>query len=249
MTLSTVVSGDGTPVTFLHGFTQTRTSWLPVTGRIDGISAVLVDAPGHGMSTDGRRSLWQCADDIAGVMPAGTLVGYSMGARMALHTALSHAEKVERLVLVSGTPGIEDPAERAERRASDDRLADRIESIGVAAFIDEWLANPMFSGLTEEAAMKSERLTNTAAGLADSLRHAGTGTQDDLWPRLGEIGIPVLVVHGSEDAKFAAIAGRMAAALPHGTLASCDGSGHTVHLENTEWFVSTFRDWLARTGS
>ena len=247
MTLTHETVGTGRPATFVHGFTQTRSSWNPVMRLLTDVRATLVDAPGHGGSPDGRRSLWECADDIAKVMEAGVLVGYSMGARMALHCALAHPDKVHSLVLISGTPGIRDNDERAARRASDNALADKIESIGVPAFIDEWLANPMFSGLTPETAMRQARLTNTASGLADSLRYAGTGTQDDLWHRLGELSMPVLVVHGENDPKFASIASDMHAAVPGSSLVCVANVGHTVHLEDTATFAKALMSWLVTT--
>ena len=70
MILAASTHGDGRDATFLHGFTQTRESWLPVVRRLDGVRATLVDAPGHGGSPDGSRSLWQAADDVAETMPA-----------------------------------------------------------------------------------------------------------------------------------------------------------------------------------
>ena len=249
MTLGHGTSGDGTPVTFLHGFTQTRASWLPVTTLLRGVSCTVVDAPGHGESPDGARTLWQCADDVAGVMPAGVLVGYSMGARIALHTAIAHPGLVTGLVLVSGTAGIEDPHERAARRASDEALAARIENIGVPSFIDEWLSNPMFSGLDAESAMRDQRLANTARGLADSLRFAGTGTQEDLWPRLAGLAMPVLIVTGARDEKFTQIGARMHGLVHGSELHTVTSAGHTVHLEATEEFVRVLGDWLVRRRS
>lgn len=239
--------GSGRDVTFVHGFTQTRSSWMPVVHGLSGVRSTLVDAPGHGGSTDGSRSLPQAGDDIAETMPPGVLVGYSMGARMALHAALAHPDRVAALVLVSGTPGIESPEERAARRQSDETLAERIEAIGVPAFIDEWLANPMFAGLDPATAMRTERLANTARGLADSLRHCGTGSQVDLWPLLPTLAMPLLVVCGADDAKFTAIAGRMHDLVPGSTLRVVAGAGHTVHLERTDEFVGVLSDWLSTT--
>ena len=246
MSLGHESTGVGPPVTFLHGFTQTRSSWHPVISRLGDFACTIIDAPGHGESPDGARTLWQCADDIAGVMPAGILVGYSMGARMALHTALAHPSRVTGLVLVSGTPGIEDLGERAARRASDDALAVRIEEIGVPAFIDEWLSNLMFAGLTAESAMREQRLANTARGLADSLRFAGTGTQENLWPRLRGLSMPVLIVTGERDPKFSAIGARMHASIGESELHVVASAGHTVHLEATDLFCQVLGDWLVR---
>lgn len=241
---TTIGPADGRAVTFLHGFTQTSSSWMPVVDALGGVRATLIDAPGHGSNSSERGDLSDTADAVAATMPRGMLVGYSMGARIALHVALGHPDVVTSLVLVSGTAGLEDPAERAERRRSDEALADRIESIGTAAFVDEWLAGPMFAGLSEERAMRHDRTTNPATGLADSLRLSGTGTQENLWPRLHALRCPVLVVAGALDPKFVAIARRMAAAIPGARLETVDDAGHTVHLERTEAFVSLLRDWM-----
>src|SRR5690606_16752708 len=142
-------------------------------------------------------------------------------------------------------PGIEDPAERDARRAADERLADRIEELGVAAFLDEWLAQPLFAGLPPEAACREARLENRAADLAASLRHCGTCTPAPPWDRLAGLSMPVLCVAGEDDAKFAAIARRMVEAIgPGATLALVPGAGHTAHLEQPAAFWSILSDWL-----
>jgi 2-succinyl-6-hydroxy-2,4-cyclohexadiene-1-carboxylate synthase len=165
-------------------------------------------------------------------MKPGILVGYSMGARMALHVALQHPKMVTHLVLISGTPGLKTESERDARRKSDDELADRIEQLGVSAFIDEWLALPIFSGLTKETDQRSERLNNTRKGLADSLRFAGTGTQESLWPHLQNLTMPTDLIVGQIDAKFTAIANNMMPLLQSGEVTLVPNAGHTVHLED-----------------
>lgn len=238
-------AGRGVPLVFVHGFTQTGRSWTPV---LDVLTreheCTVVDAPGHGGSPDGRRDLWQCADDITRAAGPGVLVGYSMGARMALHCVLAHPHRWHGLVLVSGTAGIDDQAERAARREADEALAERIETIGVPAFIDEWLANPLFAGLGREAAGRDDRLRNTARGLADSLRFAGTGTQEALWGRLDEISVPVLVVTGENDGKFTDLGRRLVRSIDGSLLVVVPGAGHTVHLERTDAFVDALGSWV-----
>jgi 2-succinyl-6-hydroxy-2,4-cyclohexadiene-1-carboxylate synthase len=173
MTLSSHAIGNGSPATFLHGFTQTSRSWSHLVEKLP-FTSTLIDLPGHGDSPDGRRSLTQTAEEIADTMPTGCLIGYSMGARMALHTALQHPHKVSALVLISGTAGIRDNAERTARRLSDIELATRIQELGVPAFIDEWLSQPLFAGLNSVTNQRADRLRNHPVGLADSLRFAGT---------------------------------------------------------------------------
>jgi 2-succinyl-6-hydroxy-2,4-cyclohexadiene-1-carboxylate synthase len=239
-------SGSGPRLVLLHGFTQTGRCWGPAAEDLARDHEVVrLDAPGHGGSSDVRADLARTATLAAEAGGPGVYVGYSMGARMALHVALLVPEVVRALVLVGGTPGIEDAAERSERRERDQALAQRLRSIGVAAFLDEWLALPLFAGLPAWARFDDERRRNTAEGLASSLELAGTGSQRPLWTDLGRLTVPVLAVAGADDERYAAIARRMAAATgPHATAALVPGAGHAAHLERPEQFLATVRPWL-----
>lgn len=238
-------SGSGSSLIFLHGFTQTSRSWATITSRFAAShECSSVDLPGHGLSRDGRRTLNETAADVVASTRPGTVIGYSFGARVALHIALRFPQHVTRLVLVSGTAGIIDDDERARRKTSDDALADRIERIGVDAFIDEWLALPLFAGLTTETDQRMDRCTNTASGLADSLRYAGAGTQRPLWNELGNISCDTLLVAGGADSKFVGIAELMHQSIPHSELQIVQGAGHTVHLEAPDQFLRVLNAWL-----
>ena len=232
-----------------HGFTQTAQSWSLVQHLLrargfDDIKAI--DLPGHGSADDVRADLWGSADHLVAAGGRTTYIGYLMGGRVSLHAALAHPDVVERLVLIGATAGIDNVDARAQRRTDDELLADRIGTIGVEAFIDEWLQNPLFAGLTPNQALREDRLHNTADGLASSLRLAGTGTQAPLWDRLIEISCPVLLLVGQHDQKFRAIAERMATALPNAELRAIDDAGHSVHLEQPERIVDALVDWMAK---
>ncbi|MFT4772797.1 MAG: 2-succinyl-6-hydroxy-2,4-cyclohexadiene-1-carboxylate synthase [Candidatus Azotimanducaceae bacterium] len=230
-----------------HGFTQTAQSWSLVQQliRARGFDdSKAIDLPGHGSASDVRADLWGSADHLVAAGGRTTYIGYSMGGRVSLHAALAHPDVVERLVLIGATAGIDNADDRAQRRTDDELLADRIETIGVEAFIDEWLQNPLFAGLTPNQARREDRLRNTADGLASSLRLAGTGTQAPMWDRLIEINCPVLLLVGQHDQKFRAIAERMATALPNAELRAIDDAGHSVHLEQPERTVDALVDWL-----
>jgi 2-succinyl-6-hydroxy-2,4-cyclohexadiene-1-carboxylate synthase len=228
----------------VHGFTQTRRSWDPLLPALARFDAAAIDAPGHGRSTDLQLDLVEGGAWLAATGGRGTYVGYSMGGRLCLHAALADPGAVRGLVLISATGGLDDPAERDQRRAADDALADRIEAIGVPAFLDEWLAQPLFAGLGPAAQGRAERLENTAAGLASSLRLAGTGTQLPLWDRLATLRTPTLVVAGALDTKFVALGERLAETIPGADLAVVDGAGHTVHLEQPSRFLDVLLPWL-----
>jgi 2-succinyl-6-hydroxy-2,4-cyclohexadiene-1-carboxylate synthase len=233
----------------VHGFTQSSRCWSPVDDALArDHHLVVVDAPGHGGSADARGDLWEGARAISEVGGAATYLGYSMGARYCLHAALDRPGDVARLVLVSGTAGIDDPADRARRRRDDEALADHLLEVGVARFVDEWLAQELFAALPPERAHRQERLANDAEGLASSLRLAGTGTQEPLWARVADLGMPVLVVAGELDQRYTALATRLVDSIgSNAQLAVVPRAGHTVHLEQPEAFIELVGAWLART--
>jgi len=236
---------------FLHGFTQTHHHWHRPAAAIatemggDPMLA-FVDLPGHGLAADDRAGIADAAAPLAELAGPGTWVGYSMGGRFALHAALAPGTPVERLVLIGVTAGLADPAERSARVADDGARATALEADGLDAFLVRWLAAPLFATLAPDPAGLEHRRRNTVAGLAHSLRTAGTGTQVSLWPRLAEIDVPVLVLAGELDAKFTALGQQLAAALPHAEFASVPGAGHAAHTERPTEVAHLVSSWLSR---
>jgi 2-succinyl-6-hydroxy-2,4-cyclohexadiene-1-carboxylate synthase len=242
--------GEGPPVVLVHGFTQTGRCWGPEAADLATDHEVIrVDAPGHGRSADVLAGLRTGGRLIADQGGEATYLGYSMGARFCLHIALSNPELVRGLVLLSGTAGIEDREERERRHQQDLQTAARIKHDGLEAFLDAWLAQPLFAGLTDDKAFRSERLENTVIGLMSSLQQAGTGSQDPSWHRLSRLTMPVLVLAGEQDDKFAALAQRMADEIgTNATLALIPNAGHAAHLEQPDAFRAILRPWLANYG-
>jgi len=240
------IGGGGTPQVFLHGFTQTSRSWDPYVALLDESTPVLrVDMPGHGLSTRIRANLPATADLIAAQCGLGDYIGYSMGGRVALHVALQHPHCVRRLVLISATAGLANPDERQKRRSDDAVLADSVIELGVPQFINQWLAQPLFSRLPTSQADVSDRCRNTAEGLGQSLRDSGTGSQESLWERLHELAMPVLLVVGEEDIKFRNIAHEMKDRIgDNARLEMITEAGHTVHLEQSQQVAQLLNRFL-----
>lgn len=242
--------GQGPRLVLAHGFTQTRRCWGPEADTLARDHELLtVDAPGHGRSGAVRADLEEGGHLLADTGGAATYLGYSMGARFALHAALRRPGVVRGLVLLSGTAGIDDEDERARRREQDRRTAARLRTQGLEAFLDGWLRQPLFAHLPPDRAFRAERLENTVEGLTASLEQAGTGSQAPLWGELPTLDMPVLVVAGAHDAKFTALAARLADTIgANATLAVIHGAGHAAHLEQPEGFLAAIQPWLARHG-
>jgi 2-succinyl-6-hydroxy-2,4-cyclohexadiene-1-carboxylate synthase len=230
----------------LHGFTQTSRSWVRYIDLLQPEQSIIrFDAPGHANSTSVSADLPTTATMVAEQGAKADYIGYSMGARLALHIASLHPESVRRLVLISGSPGLRSPSERSARVQSDEKLALEILEIGVEKFVAKWLSAPMFAGLISTSADIQDRLRNTAEGLASSLRTSGTGSQQSLWDRLSELSMPVLLIVGENDQKFRQINSEMKNLISSQTeLVIIQNAGHAVHLEQPDIFQSVVREFL-----
>ena len=204
------------------GFTQTASSWDGVVAALHpSIDACAIDIP-------------RCDSFVATAAAIGeehgvaAYCGYSMGGRLALRLALDRPDLVERLVLVSATPGIVDETERAARVASDESLARSVEREGVDAFLRRWLAQPLFAGVPRDAPGVADRSRLTASFVAHCLRVLGTGTMEPMWSRLGDLRVPTTIVTGARDEKFTAIGAQMPGVH---YVVDC---GHAVPVERPE---------------
>jgi len=254
------LGGEGIEgILLLHGFTGDGDAWrkhAPVLARH--ATVVAVDLIGHGRSDApsdlARYDMTRCVADLLVVLDhlglaRVAVLGYSMGARVALHLAAAAPDRVSALILESGSRGLAPAEVRRARRDSDEALAVRIERDGVERFVDYWEALPLFATQRRLPAavrivQRRQRLCNSAVGLANSLHGMGTGAQASLWERLGELHMPTLLIAGALDDKFRAIGAAMAAALPHARLAVVPDAGHTVHLEQPAEFDRLVADFL-----
>ena len=245
------VRGAGIPLLLLHGFTGRGSSWgAHATALARRFRLIVVDLPGHGrtgISPDPARvSVERTADDLAAILrredwtPAHVL-GYSLGARVALRLAVTHPDAVRRLVLESPSAGLATEVERRARHAADEDRAHRLERDGIEAFVDEWEREPVFASYAglptaRAARLRAERLRNRPAGLAASLRCAGQGSMEPLHDRLADVRTPTLVITGSLDPIGLARAESVAAGIPGARLETVPGAGHTPHLETPRVF-------------
>lgn len=250
---------EGPPLLALHGFTGTGLDAAPLAEAL-GLACWAPDLLGHARSAAPRaRGPYAFAAQVAQVCALPEALGldrpllfaYSFGARLALGALVARGEAFAGAVLVGATAGIEDPAARAARAAEDEARAARIEAEGAAAFLRAWRRHPLIR--TQEridpahrARRDRERALHTAHGLAHALREAGTGRMPPLWGELRRVSCPVLALAGAEDPKFAALAARLARALPAGEHDLVRGAGHCAHLEAPAEAVSRIDAFVAR---
>ncbi|MBP1039708.1 2-succinyl-6-hydroxy-2,4-cyclohexadiene-1-carboxylate synthase [Vagococcus sp. BWB3-3] len=243
----------------LHGFTGTGATFNGIANEFPDHNLLTIDLIGHGQSASFvhpyRYQMTSLTQDIRLLtnqlgITQFALLGYSMGARVALSFSLSYPELVTALILESGSPGLASPSARRERRVSDLHLAQKLLKEPLCDFINFWEALPLFESQKRlsshgQSLIRQERLNQTAFGLATSLWAMGTGSQPDYWPQLTDLqSFPVLLVTGKEDLKFQEIAQQMIARQPTITGEIIPYAGHAVHLEQPKRFAQVINHWL-----
>ncbi len=243
----------------LHGFTGSAADWAPLADAM-GLPITGIDLVGHGAcpaptETSAYTSEAMVKAVVGGLGEQGPslLMGYSMGARVALRLALAHPDRVRALVLIGVNPGLRDSVQRAERIARDQRLAARIEQRGMEWFCEHWASLPIIATQQVIPAsirdpMQTRRRANRPAGLAGALRGFGQGAVEPVWDRLPQLDCPVLLLTGSLDPAYGAIANEMADHLPFAVHEVVDGAGHCAHLERLADSARRISDFVLSLG-
>lgn len=263
MKLHFQVCGDQSSpaILFLHGFLGLGEDWLEIAQDLSQDHyCILPDLPGHGqsreLSGDQSYNMATTSEAVVNLLDVlktdrVTLLGYSMGGRIALYTALRFAHRAKALVLESASPGIEDVKDRRDRAALDDLRADQLERKGVATFVEQWYNAPLFDSLHHQpeklALLKQSRLAHDPHALAAALRGLSVGRQPSLWQEIARLDIPAMIVTGALDKKYCDIANKMAAPLPRSRQITIDDVGHNAHFEQPQEFLARLREFLHDT--
>jgi len=254
------LNGEGEPVVLLHGFTGTSGTWTTiVTEWLGGFQTLTIDLPGHGRTKPGpAKTMRDVCRDLAGLLDKLQwekvhFIGYSMGGRTALSFALVFPERVKSLTLESASPGLANEEERYKRRQQDEKLAQRIESDGIEAFVDFWEDIPLFESQKQLPAavrkkIRTERLSQSPEGLAQSLRFMGTGSQPSWKEDLPGLDVPVMLLSGEHDTKFIGINETMENLMPAAEHTTVKGAGHAIHVEQPATFGKIVTGFLKSVG-
>ncbi|MFJ5791722.1 2-succinyl-6-hydroxy-2,4-cyclohexadiene-1-carboxylate synthase [Lysinibacillus sp. NPDC093197] len=248
----------GQTIVALHGFTGSTATWRNLAKDLPHMRIVAIDLIGHGQTAvpeqDSRFTMDEQLRDLEEIfsqlqLETFTLLGYSMGGRIALSYTIAYPHRVEKLLLESVSPGLRTSKERIERCERDDALATKITNNGVRSFVHAWENIPLFESqkrLSNNArqAVRSERLAQSEMGLAGSLRGIGTGMQPSNWGNLTQLELPVLLITGSLDVKFCNIALEMKALLKNGKHMTVNDVGHAIHVENPAEFATIVNEYL-----
>jgi len=139
--------------------------------------------------------------------PGSTAIGYSMGARLALASALREPNHFNGLVLVSLNAGISDIPERSRRFKADQRQAALFEQ-NIASGFSDLDAKDVFERSENDFEFITENRIMDLNVLSDQLKVLGLGEFDSVEAELMTLRIPVLFITGSRDEKYTALSAR-----------------------------------------
>ncbi|MEX2179644.1 MAG: alpha/beta fold hydrolase [Gemmatimonadaceae bacterium] len=179
---------------------------------------------------------------IAAEDPSPSIVGYSMGGRLALHALLARPGLFERATLVSTGLGIDDPDLRNARLLSDERWATRFETDDWDTVIAAWNSQEVFGGARPVTERREGDFNRMALGGA--LRSWSPAAHEPLAQRLPGIETPVLLIAGEQDARYAREAERAARLLPNARVSIVPAAGHRVPWEQHERFSESLRSFF-----
>ena len=258
ITLAATAHGQGAPLLMIPGLGSSRFVYAPVIPMLAERHRVIVfDQRGIGDSdiTDGPYTMAQLAADAVSVLDAAgedtaAVFGASMGGMVAQHVALDHPDRVSKLILACTGPGISHavPADREATRALLGKGAKTPEEayrLACTVLYSRAFQATHGDFIEQQIRERARRPVKARAFSAqyEAVRH------HDTWERLPELHMPVLVVHGGEDAVMPPGNGEvLAQRIPGARLVLLDGLGHLFFHEDPERAAQVLLDFLDPAG-
>lgn len=234
----------------LHGFTGLGSDFQPLADAGIFRHLIAADLPGHGslgtnhrypdaFSTDATNLIVERCIALC-TIPRPVMLGYSMGARIAIRAMAIHQTLCRSLILVGASTGISDPAERHQRAHADAELAASISREGVTSFMRRWRRTPIIAtqaAISERyrSQIQASRRLHHAEPLARALVAFGQGNLPCNL-ELARIHHPILTVVGDKDLKYKAIATAIEQRYLNASLTAIENAGHAAHLEKPDTF-------------
>ena len=250
------IKGKGKPIFCLHGFSENLNTWDEI--KIPGYRMIMLDFIGHGKTEkpiDLKFYDWQVMVRHLNILinklcfTKYSLLGYSMGGRIALAYALAYPNEIESLILESASYGECGFINRIRRRKNDERLAQKIGHYGINWFNKYWSEMPIFATQTKlDEAIKNKieerRLLNMPDALANTLKGSGQGTFPCLENKISKLSMPVLFLNGEYDKRYRQIGEKFKDLNPRIRLEIIKGVGHNTHIEDSSAFNKIINNFL-----
>ncbi len=251
VTLNYRIDGSGDPLVCIHGVGSYLEAWSGVVERLkDSFTILTFDLRGHGQSSrvKGRYEIDDFVNEaLALADKAGfssfNLAGFSLGGLIAQRLALTHLDRLRKLVLLSTVAG-RTPEERI-------RVLERLAALRAGtpadhhnASLSRWLTEKFQAANPEVIAMLRQRdAENDPECYAAAYRVLA---ETDFGGFLDQIRCPTLIATGEDDAgSNPRMAHYMHERIPGSTLSILPGLRHSILIEAPETVANLMRGFLA----
>jgi pimeloyl-ACP methyl ester carboxylesterase len=236
--------GEGDPIVLVHGWGGARSIWaFQVEELARSHRVIIVDLRGFGDSDrpagEENYSFAHCAKDLVALLDvlnldSAVFAGHSMGTAMCLHTCLMFPDRVRGLMLVGGATGW--PPLGAVVGPQLGQMVDKLQTMGIAGYLDAF-AHVWFAPGTDPTLIKRFTADSYKMALHAAIAYLKLQWGFSMRNRLPEIGVPTLVIVGSEDGRNPVEESEYQNRnIPDAWLKIIKGAGHMVHVEKPREF-------------
>ncbi|MDP0562417.1 MAG: 2-succinyl-6-hydroxy-2,4-cyclohexadiene-1-carboxylate synthase [Candidatus Endonucleobacter sp. (ex Gigantidas childressi)] len=244
------------PLLLLHGFLGSATDWLLLCNNLgNDFYLIVLDLPGHGESADIDSnevnpdpliSIHSLINNVLKRLSLKkvTLLGYSLGGRIAMGYALAHSNNINSLIIEAAHPGLKNDEEKKARAISDEYWCNRFCSEAYDLVLYDWYCQSVFKDISDNDRQQLiiERLVGlTACSVANVLTSYSLSKQPDYSEWLSVAPFPVHYLCGENDKAFSHIGKQLNKAGCLQSLHCIGGAGHNVHRERPEKVAAIIR--------
>lgn len=250
------VKGEGKPIICLHGFSENLSTWEFL--ELHGYQLILIDLIGHGKSDKpfsckyyGLKVMLKHLNKLISKLGLKkySMLGYSMGGRIALAYGLAYSKEINNLILESTSYGEEGFLNRLKRRRNDLALAKSIEDNGIEWFNQYWGYLSIFKSQKNLprsviSEINKRRLANGIHALSNTLKATGQGKFPCLKNQIVKLSMPILYISGEYDKKYGTV-GTNFQKLNNGVRhVVINGCGHNMHIEAPVEYTKVLSEFL-----
>lgn len=173
-----------------------------------------------------------------------TLVGYSLGGRLALHALIANPEAWNCAVIISTNPGLSDATEKSKRMPADALWAEKIRTMPWDALMNAWNSMEVFQKDTIVPS-RNER-DYQREKLAEAMTTWSLGAQEDLRLAISSLKMPILWIVGEHEQKFREQAFSLRFSHPESRVLTIKDAGHRVPWYNQQKLTETIYQFIKR---
>ncbi|MDP1607861.1 MAG: alpha/beta hydrolase [Chlamydiales bacterium] len=222
----------------LHGFLGSTSDWDFFKAEHFGVNTLI---PVDLFTSCHGSSLTTWAMQFINHFDPSLLMGYSLGARAALHALLLQPTRWKAAILISCHPGLRSEQERLKRIEHDQVWAEKFLSKPWNDLLEEWNHQKV---LVTSRPINRHEMAYDRNTLAYVLRAWSLGLGQDLREEIARLPFPILWIYGEKDEPYNSLAHSLSFAHPLSSLECIAQSGHRVPWDQPKLFQEKVHHWL-----